>query len=152
MKRALTVAVLLACGTAAPASADEPVTDPYAAHSLNAARAYWGTNVACAHMVSAPEPAQPAAASAELGGCRIWLYPDWYRDTRRARCETIVHEYGHLLGREHTTDGGIMDPVRSSRLVPECSGRRSKGRKIPVERVRRTDPPPPQWLVAWLMR
>lgn len=65
-------------------------------------------------------------ARAELGGCSIWINTKMVfgidkLQTFNERCLVITHEYGHLLGKQHS-EQGIMFPEFSATewQVPEC--------------------------------
>lgn len=76
----------------------------------------------------------------EDGSCRVVLLaslPDW-----RA-CIVLVHEFGHLAGRSHTSDAGIMDPVASAGW-PACYAATAD----PVGDIASLLPPP---RAAWRM-
>lgn len=72
-------------------------------------------------------------AKAVLGGCQMWVNTNsidgnenkYYRD----RCLTIAHEYGHLLGYEHTQKGLMAaDTAYSNSLdIPECGPKPEPG-------------------------
>lgn len=57
---------------------------------------------------------------APLGGARSdvvddrygWVFASLVIADQRVIARVAAHEFGHLLGLEHTTDGGIMDPHR----------------------------------------
>ena len=139
MRRAVlvTVAVLV---FATPAKADHgpPVTGRHAQSALHIAKGYWGADKPCAHLAwGLPPDTPPALAVAELDGCAIWLDLALWRSSRQARrCETMIHEYGHLLGHVHTSNGGIMDTLRVG-VPPACRPTRPKGRAFTALRVRR---------------
>lgn len=128
-----TLGLLLTLLSAAPANAsfDRPVTDPGALYALDTARSYWGTELPCVRMLW--DTGRDVAA--ETYGCDIYLFPNWLQLSPGERCETIVHEYGHLLGHGHTTSvRSIMSPIRDDRLVPACYP--PKGHLATVERLR----------------
>lgn len=53
----------------------------------------------------------PVNASAQMEGCKIMLWPSYWRRSRSDRCALMVHEYGHLAGFSHSDDpSSIMYP------------------------------------------
>lgn len=66
--------------------------------------------------------AADVGATGELNGCRIWISVrniDEY--SPRGRCKLVAHEYGHLLGNEHTKQGLMADSAKIYQAkVPAC--------------------------------
>jgi hypothetical protein len=116
--------------------------DPLTRHSLHAAESWWdGAYPDCDEDGVAVIAADlgphrnGAAARSNRGECRIWLNTR-VRQSAEAWCNTIAHEYGHLLGHKHTHDGGLMDPLRTDRLqVPECYELVVKGQRARFART-----------------
>lgn len=62
-------------------------------------------------------------AAAEYGWCNIYVQRGTYhRLSWRDRCELIAHEYGHLLGHEHTRHG-VMNPNIRRHTIRGCRHR-----------------------------
>lgn len=127
MKRIAFILVAAALTCSAPAQA----ASPRLTESLRIAEGFWGaTPAACPTGISV----RAIALDGEIGGftsegepCRIWLDAAMLRDrTWRAKvqtCNTIVHEYGHLLGVEHSErERSIMYPT-SDVTVRACHRR-----------------------------
>jgi hypothetical protein len=122
------LALLCVAWTAAPAtasvgaSATSAVQDPEVGYWLDRAAAYWGGDPRCPAGIDVSLDATlPAGevARATVGGCDIRYSTAWYprpsNQTWAAWAEQLciitVHEYGHLLGRAHTSDpDDIMNP------------------------------------------
>lgn len=103
-----------------------------------AAETYWGRTVPCLAVTYEAAPGhEHAVATAELGGCLIYLNPaGWAPWAARWRCDAFVHEFGHLLGYEHTTDMSVMDPFHD-RAVPQCR-HPAKGSRWQFQRLNRS--------------
>jgi hypothetical protein len=145
----LRLATLLVCAfalMAAPARADhgETVLDPTLARYMEIAASYWGGpepvctapdgEVIRPHAVLGNDPSPNVAAWAEVGGCRIWLDTDYWSSTPNEQyCNLIAHEWGHLLGRGHSSDPkDLMWPQWTNNVVPGCAVFRAAPMKIPV--------------------
>lgn len=151
MRRILVVLLML---LAAPATATA-MTD---AQAIDVAETYWGPHACTGQVVVQPEPGL-LNATGYLGHAAraITMNPDgtWQRtsctividaDLRDSRCQTIVHEVGHLIhGPGHTGPMANIDP-------PAC--------RIPLRtqlvRHVRAELPGPGWKVwctptAWRM-
>jgi hypothetical protein len=145
----LRLATVLVCAfalLAAPARADHGATvvDPTLARYMQIAASYWGGpepvctepdgHVIHPHAVMANDPTPNRAAWAEVGGCRIWLDSDYWSSTPNEQyCNLIAHEWGHLLGHEHSSDPkDLMWPQWTNNVVPGCAVFRSAPLTIPA--------------------
>ena len=63
-------------------------------------------------------------AMADIGGCHMWIKTDWWFSVPKMwRCTVFLHEWGHLLGFQHSPDfNNIMYP--STQRVPGICNRR----------------------------
>src|SRR4051794_27651920 len=142
----LRVPIVLVCALAllaAPARADHGATvgDPTLARYMVIAEAYWGGpepvctmpdgTVVHPHAVMGNDPDPNVAAWAEVGGCRIWLDSDyWPAPASEEYCNLIAHEWGHLTGREHSSDPhDLMWPKWTNNVVPQCAEFRPPARR-----------------------
>jgi Matrixin len=101
------------------------------AGDLDAAAAYWQQNAParCSTQVAGygklPSPVLGRATipdPLESGPCEMTIELGL---SRRLRCMTVVHEYGHWLGLEHSTNrrSPMYSVIDSGAIVPECGGR-----------------------------
>ncbi len=124
----LTLALTLACTSAAPASPSPPV------EPLAVANAAWPTSPCAGRLIVTFDAAVGARGHAEeatgilawtdrpweLRTCDLLVDPaGWVTADPESRCLILVHGAGHLDGRDHP-EGGVMasPPVRGS--VPAC--------------------------------
>jgi hypothetical protein len=138
---AITATVLLFALIPAGASAymgpGEPVADPQVNAWLDIARATWGAAPDCAQgvLIDRAErlPGPGIWAAAEMPGCHISLDPDFYpapaalrataadrRSWEEQMCNVVVHEWGHLLGHDHSSDPHHVMAPFAPRVVAGC--------------------------------
>lgn len=137
----LTVLLLLVGASSAQAAViidpRSTVTDPLVIAHLEIAAAYWQTAPDCPDGINVgrwTEANDPNVwGLATTPGCDMWLDADHYPMAadeedpdgwRQAICTTVVHEYGHLLGHDHSDDpNSIMTPLFSfgHDYVPGCA-------------------------------
>ncbi len=72
-----------------------------------------------------------AGAAMAAAGCVVWLDREWYFYTASWQwplfCSYYVHEYGHLLGRNHVS--GRRDVMNSTpAIIPACKRRADRER------------------------
>lgn len=122
-----------------------------------------GTTLVGVHAVLYDDPEPDVAGRADQPGCRLSLDRSHWRAMRPVEaCTIVVHEWGHLLGREHVGDpfdpmaefprvppagcAALRRPTRSaraaSRRVRACVARAKRARHAnrarPAKRVRST--------------
>jgi hypothetical protein len=136
MRLRLTIAAVCALALLGPASArandGDTVVDATVAQYMQIAAAYWGATPHC----TGPngeliEPyaiwgynANPFEGGwAEMPGCRMWLNSrQWPAPPNESQCNLIAHEWGHLLGHDHSPDpGDLMYGGEVPLVVPGCS-------------------------------
>lgn len=103
----------LILGFAANASGDTFYNDPAPSvwqNMLGLAAQYWNASPNCpggVSMLTMKPGTGNVSAKADQGGCRMWISTTVLsRAFPRERCIIVVHEWGHLLGKGHTS--GIM--------------------------------------------
>jgi hypothetical protein len=85
------------------------------------AAAFWGQTPACGQpSIGLTEFPPPTVGLADLADCSITVDPSRLTFAG-AECMTVVHEFGHLLGQEHSLDPeSVMYPVLQKPVWP-CS-------------------------------
>jgi hypothetical protein len=127
---------LLAPATAA-ADHGPVVNDPTFMQYMRIAAEYWGQTPSCEgpdgttippHAVMADDPNPQVAAWAEVPGCRIWLDAShWPAPPGEQHCNLIAHEWGHLLGHQHSEDShNLMWGQWTNNVVPACQAYRPR--------------------------
>lgn len=88
-----------------------------------AAVAYWDKAPNCPVRTVHTEPLMNAGAAMEAGNCTIYIAPGWWalqRPYYQKLCSVYVHEWGHLLGYEHTDDPADVMYHGTVPLLKEC--------------------------------
>jgi hypothetical protein len=135
--RTTTLAAACALALLAPpvARADhgEVVNDPTFDQYMRIAAEYWGGQqpqcngpngqAIAPHAVYADNPDPAVGAWAEVPGCRIWLdRTHWPAPPKEQHCNLIAHEWGHLLGQEHSQDqASLMWGSWINNVAPGCT-------------------------------
>lgn len=133
LRRALATSLVILGLLAVPARAGvpdppqpwTPITDQQTYSDLVIAWSYWGALPACPDGLRVYRADVPGTAEGEAQqlGCTIWLDPSTVHGLKRwYYCQLIAHEYGHLLGVDHSTDPrNLMHPRLGRRgAVPAC--------------------------------
>ncbi len=122
--------ILLILALPATAVADQDVSGtPEVARLTGVAERYWHAAPACASyaVLVGPLVLQGVAGEATIPGCWMRFDPTSWAEPGALgefdRCTVFVHEWGHSLGYEHTTDpNSVMDPatIYTTGAPPEC--------------------------------
>lgn len=143
---ALVLALTLICVPSSFANTPDEQRD------LSIASAYWGTESVCpaasvtiVHDLTTEQPSWAQSwARSWIGGCTEDApMPDYWSDYLAIRvrpgltppapeyCQILVHEYGHLIGQEHSTDSNsVMQPIAlEAPLVPGCAAIRPTAKR-----------------------
>jgi len=134
--RALAAPILVSSALAlapavAQAAEQDVVNDAAVATYMQIAAGFWGQTPHCTgpngesiapYAIFGVDPDPRVAAWAESPGCRIWLQRgQWPAPANEQQCDVIVHEWGHLLGYDHSPDpGNIMYGGAVPPVVPGC--------------------------------
>jgi hypothetical protein len=130
----IATACALALVAAPVARADHGVVvnDPTFDKYMGVAAQYWGgQQPRCngpngqtipPHAVYDDNPDPAVGAWAEVPGCRIWLdRTHWPAAPSEAHCNLIAHEWGHLLGQQHSPDqNSLMWGGWINNVAPGC--------------------------------
>jgi hypothetical protein len=109
------LALFLLASPAARADGEVPFLDDDLGTYMGIAHRHWGgpvptcvangVTVIPVHAVLFDDPDPEVVARAEQPGCRIWIDGgNWRRLGRVEACTIVVHEWGHLLGFDHSDD------------------------------------------------
>lgn len=137
------LAVCLCMPSLAHADQRTALLDENLADYMAIAHSYWGgpvptcvengVTVVPAHAVLYDDPDPSVAARSMQPGCEIWLDRGHWRTMRPVEaCMIVVHEWGHLIGHEHSDDP--LDLMAETPLVPprRCA---ALGRRAPRARA-----------------
>lgn len=83
------------------------------------AAAFWGQTPSCGTpSIAAAGLTVPTVGLADLGDCSILVDPARFTFSGAA-CTVVVHEYGHLIGKVHSSDpNDVMYPVLRKAVEP----------------------------------
>jgi hypothetical protein len=129
-------AILVTCAlallpAAARAAGEDVVNDPAVATYMGIAAGFWGQTPHCTgpngeqiapYAIWGDNPNPFEGAWAEMPGCRIWLNRrQWPLPPNESQCNLIAHEWGHLLGLDHSPDPtNLMYGGEIPMVVPGC--------------------------------
>lgn len=126
----ITMAIVCSIPSTARADTDR-TSDPRVRTSLTIAAQYWNAQPACERVSVWASPTLTSDGEAYLGGCDMWIPADRFEPIRATYdgagydmnvswsyvCDTIVHEWGHLLGYRHDASiAPVMVPRRNARI------------------------------------
>jgi len=132
-------AVALALPTAASAGETSFLDDDLGTY-FGIAHEHWGgpvptctqngVTVVSAHAVLYDDPNPSVAARAEQPGCTLWLDRGHWRAMGTVEaCMIVVHEWGHLLGHEHSHDPNDLMAEFPRRPPRDCAALRRHPRR-----------------------
>lgn len=108
---------------------DTPINDARVAASLPIAERYWGQTADCRTLTISESLATAIAGWASRsadGECRIWIDRVVLASGNASGiCSIVAHEYGHLLGRDHSPNqpgdpSHVMDSEAGLAIPPQC--------------------------------
>jgi hypothetical protein len=144
LQRSAPLAVALAAlALALPATAnavETPLLDDNLATYFGIAHEHWGgpvpscvengVTVVTVHAVLFDDPNPAVAARAEQPGCTLLLDRRHWRTMGRVEaCMIVVHEWGHLLGHEHSDDPNDLMAEFPRRPPRDCAALRRQPRR-----------------------